>query len=169
MYELKSAGNILTPALLIYPKLVETNIDATLRLLGGDPDRWRPHIKTAKIASVMRRMIDRGVRCLKCSTTLELLTACEVGAHDILLAFSVTGANANRVLDIARQFPKTRISVLIESPKQANFWLGTGIGVFIDVNPGMNRTGIGEDRVDDIRQLARKLGKQFRGLQATTA
>src|SRR4051812_14190862 len=149
-YELNNAGNILTPALLIYPELVDANIQATLKMMGGDADRWRPHIKTAKIASVIRQMIAHGVRCFKCATTLELVTACEAGALDVLLAFAVTGANARRVVDIAKQFPGTRISVLIEAKEQAGVWAGTGIGVFIDVNSGMNRTGIGEDRIAEI-------------------
>src|SRR5579859_436137 len=119
-YALKDPGQILTPALLIYPDLVAANIEATLKLTGNDPNRWRPHIKTAKIPAVIRQMIDRGALQFKCSTTLELLTACELGAEDVLLAFPVTGANANRTLAIARRFPNTKVSVLIESREQAS-------------------------------------------------
>jgi D-serine deaminase-like pyridoxal phosphate-dependent protein len=163
-YSLRSTENILTPALLVYPELVDSNIRATLRLTGGDPDRWRPHIKTAKIGSVIGQMIGHGIVSFKCSTTLELLTACETGAEDVLLAFPVTGANALRTISLARQFPKTRISVLIESQDQASSWLGTKVGVFIDVNPGMNRTGISQERAGDICALAKHLGEAFRGL-----
>ena len=163
-YAFAAADRVLTPALVVYPELVDANIRATLRMMGGDPNRWRPHIKTAKIASVIRQMIGHGVRCFKCSTTLELLTACEVGADDVLLAFPVTGANARRTIDIAARFPAARVSILVESPEQASFWMGTGIGVFIDVNPGMNRTGISQERAADIRELARQLDTQFRGL-----
>ena len=163
-YALRDAARIVTPALLVYPELVEANIRATLQLTGGDANRWRPHIKTAKIGAIIRRLIGHGIKCLKCATTLELLIACEAGAEDVLLAFAVTGANARRVLELARHFPKTRISVLVESPEQAVSWNGTGIGVFIDVNPGMDRTGIGQARVDDICELAGKIGAAFRGL-----
>jgi D-serine deaminase-like pyridoxal phosphate-dependent protein len=163
-YALKDPSEVLTPALLIYPDLVAANIEATLKLTGNDPNRWRPHIKTAKIPAVIRQMIDRGVRQFKCSTTLELLTACELGAEDVLLAFPVTGANANRTLAIARHFPNAKVSVLIESGQQASIWQGTGIGVFIDINPGMDRTGIGEEHAADIRDLALQLASTFRGL-----
>ena len=101
-YALKDASRLLTPALLVYMEYVDSNIEATLRMIGGDPNRWRPHIKTAKIPAVLRRMMTHGVRAFKCSTTLELLTACETGANDVLLAFAVTGANADRALQIAR-------------------------------------------------------------------
>lgn len=166
LYALKKADSVLTPALLIYPELVDANIRATLRMMGGNPDRWRPHIKTAKIASVIRQMIGHGIRSFKCSTTLELLTACEAGAEDVLLAFPVMGANARRTVDIARQFPKTHISVLIEAAEQMTAFphADAGIGIFIDVNPGMNRTGIGEDRIADICDLGRSVGAAFRGV-----
>jgi D-serine deaminase-like pyridoxal phosphate-dependent protein len=163
-YELKDATRIATPALLVYPELVDANIQTTLRLAGGDANRWRPHIKTAKIGAVIRQLLGHGIKCLKCATTLELLTACEAGAEDVLLAFAVTGANARRTLELAERFPATRVSVLVESPEQAAFWIGTGVGVFIDVNPGMDRTGIGEGRVEDICGLAQQIGAGFRGV-----
>jgi len=164
VYEFKGSDQLLTPALLVYPELVDANIRATLRLVNGDANRWRPHIKTAKIASVIRQMITHGVRCFKCATTLELLTACEAGADDVLLAFPVTGANARRTVGLARQFPATRVSVLVESREQLELWIGTEVGIFIDVNPGMNRTGISQECSADILELARNAGAAFRGL-----
>lgn len=163
-YALRDTDRILTPALLLYPELIDSNIEVTLRMLGSDPNRWRPHIKTAKLAFTIRRYVDHGIRNLKCSTTLELLTACECGADDVLLAFAVAGANARRTIEIAEAFPRTRISVLIENADQAHAWRGTSIGVFIDVNPGMNRTGISQERTQEIVTLSRQLGDQFRGL-----
>jgi D-serine deaminase-like pyridoxal phosphate-dependent protein len=163
-YRLKRPQEIITPALLIYPELVDANIQATLRMIGGDPDRWRPHIKTAKVASIIHRLIAHGIRNFKSSTTLELLTACQAGAADVLLAFPVGGANAKRLIDIAKNFPNTRVSVLADSLPQANAWQGTGIGIFLDVNSGMNRTGIDQTRTEDVVALARRIGSSFRGL-----
>jgi D-serine deaminase-like pyridoxal phosphate-dependent protein len=154
----------MTPALLIYPELVDVNIKATLKMLGGDPNRWRPHIKTAKLSAIVRQLMDHGIVNFKCSTTLELLTACQAGAADVLLAYSVIGANARRTLDIAEDFPRTRLSVLVETLEQAATWRGTSAGVFIDINPGMNRTGIAQERTTEIAGLAHQLGRQFRGL-----
>ncbi|MBV9762363.1 MAG: alanine racemase [Acidobacteriaceae bacterium] len=163
-YTLQDPDRIVTPALLIYPKLVDANIQATLRMTGGDPGRWRPHVKTAKLAATIGRLLAHGVSHLKCATTLELLTACRCGASDVLVAFAVVGANAQRVLEIAAQFPGVRISVLIENLEQALAWRGAAAGLFIDLDPGMHRTGISEDRVADIVALAGEIGPQFRGL-----
>ena len=163
-YRIDDLSRLMTPALAIYPEIVDANIDATLRLLNGDPNRWRPHVKTAKLGYTMKRLVQRGVRAAKCATTLELITACEAGADDVLLAYSVVGANAARLRRIAGEYPKTKVSVLVETPEQAATWQDTGIGVFLDVNPGMNRTGIEQDHVQTVVSLARAAAASFRGL-----
>lgn len=163
-YAIEDTSAIATPALLIYPEFVDANIQTTLRILGNDEKRWRPHIKTSKLGAVLRRLVAHDVTQFKCSTTLELQTACENGATDVLLAFPVVGANARRTVEIANRFPSVRVSVLVESLEAAAFWNGTGIGTFIDLNPGMNRTGIAIDRVDEICAIAQQAGQQFRGL-----
>ena len=163
-YTVGDADRILTPALLIYAERVDANIEATLRMVGNDPERWRPHIKTAKLAYTVRRMLHYGIRNFKCATSLELLTACQEGAADVLLAFAVTGANAERIREIAGRYRKTRVSVLIESAEQMAVWRGSDIGIFIDVNPGMDRTGVGQGRIEEIAHLALEARAAFRGL-----
>ncbi len=164
IYSIENAKELMTPALAIYPEIVDSNIEATLRLLGGDANRWRPHVKTAKLGFIMRRLAERGVVQAKCSTTVELAVACESGIKDLVLAYPVVGANAARVRELAGQYSNARISVLVENSDQIAGWKGTRIGIFIDVNPGMDRTGIEQDRIAAIRDLARAAGDQFRGL-----
>src|SRR5580700_11414564 len=136
-YEVTGIEDVMTPALVVYPDLIASNIERTLALLGGDADRWRVHIKTAKLGYTLRMMIERGMRNFKCATTLELLVACQCGAADVLLAYPVIGASARRVREIAEQFPEVRISVLAESGEQLQQWRGSRLGVFVDINPGM--------------------------------
>jgi D-serine deaminase-like pyridoxal phosphate-dependent protein len=166
-YAIENAAELLTPALAIYPEIVDQNIAVTIGLLGGDANRWRPHVKTAKLGFIMRRLAERGVAQAKCSTTLELETACESGIRDVLLAFPVVGANAMRVREIADKYRDARISVLVENPGQIAAWQGSRVGIFIDVNPGMDRTGIEQERVAGIVEIARAIvaaGLEFRGV-----
>jgi D-serine deaminase-like pyridoxal phosphate-dependent protein len=166
-YEIESASSILTPALAIYPEIVDHNISTTIRLLSGDPNRWRPHVKTAKLQFIMHRLVERGIHQAKCSTTAELATACAAGIEDILLAYPVVGAGARRVRDMADRNPQARISVLTENASQTAVWQGSRVGIFIDVNPGMDRTGIEQDRIPGIIEVAEaitKAGVAFRGL-----
>jgi D-serine deaminase-like pyridoxal phosphate-dependent protein len=166
-YRLAGTDDILTPALIVYPDLIASNIDRTLQLLNGDANRWRVHIKTAKLGFTLRMLVERGVRNFKCATTLELLVACKCGASDVLLAYPVMGANARRAREIAAQFPDVRISALAENEAQLQQWRGSNVGIFLDLNSGMNRTGIEQNHGDHVVALVRAirdLGLEFRGL-----
>jgi D-serine deaminase-like pyridoxal phosphate-dependent protein len=163
-YRIENVEALLTPALVIYPEIVDQNIAATLRLLGSDANRWRPHLKTAKLGFIMKRLVSQDIVNAKCSTTVELAAACEAGMKDVLLAYAVVGPNARRVRQVAEQYPNVRISVLVENVDQIAAWSGTRIGVFVDVNPGMDRTGISQDGIDAIINVVRAAGSQFRGL-----
>jgi D-serine deaminase-like pyridoxal phosphate-dependent protein len=164
-YLIADTASLLTPALLIYAEAVDANIAATLRAAGG-PDRWRPHVKTAKLAWVMRRLLDHGLRQFKCATTRELEVLCQLGAPDVLLAFPVVGANARRVAELAVAHPTTRVSVLVESPVQLAQWRDTPVSIFVDVNPGMDRTGLTADpgAVLALARGVRDMGLELAGL-----
>lgn len=150
--------SIRTPALVIDLDAVSDNIAATIRLLGGRPDRWRPHLKTAKLALVMRALLERGVRQAKCSTTLELETACKVGFSDMLLAYPVTEPQAEVVRRIAGAYPSVNISVLAEDKSMVAQWRGSSVGLFIDLNSGMDRTGMLLDGYGEILALVSEIG-----------
>ena len=166
-YVIASAAHVLTPALALYVDCVDANIATTLRLLDNDATRWRPHVKTAKLRLTMRRLVTHGVTNFKCATSLELLTVCEAGGGDVLVASPVVGPSAQRVVEIAKQFPHVSVSALVENTESVQRWRAANIGLFIDLNPGMDRTGIECDRMDDIVVLARAIvaaGIRFRGL-----
>ena len=58
-YRLVDEHRLLTPALLVYPDIVRSNIEVVVRLLGGDAGRWRAHVKSAKLRSVMAQLTGR--------------------------------------------------------------------------------------------------------------
>jgi D-serine deaminase-like pyridoxal phosphate-dependent protein len=166
-FRLSEAARVVTPALLIDRDRVQHNIASTLYLLGGDTNRWRPHVKTAKLGYVMRMLVGAGVWQVKCATSLELKVACQAGAQDVLVAYPQIGANAARVRRIAEEQPRVGVSVLVENESQIAEWRGTSVSLFVDVNPGMNRTGVPEDRTDAILGLCQSIassGLRFRGL-----
>lgn len=161
------SDELLTPTLLIYPEIVRHNIQRIVSVLGGKPDHWRPHLKTVKLESMTRLLVEAGVTTAKCATTLELLMACQAGMQDVLVAYPHTGKNATRVAQIAADFPKARVSAIVESEEQLNGWRNTPVELFIDINAGMDRTGIEQDHVEEVARLAsciRETGMTFRGL-----
>lgn len=166
-YRVLDVNDVLTPALIVYPNVIAANIARTLRLLDQKAERWRAHIKTSKLGFTLRMLLEHGVRNFKCATTLELLTACSLGAEDVLVAYPVMEANARRVRAIAAQFPAVRISVLAETPEQVVQWRDSRLGIFLDINPGMNRTGIEQNNSTRVMQLIREIRSaqlEFRGL-----
>lgn len=166
-YRVPEIENVLTPALVIYPETIDSNISRTLDLLHGEADRWRAHIKTAKLNYTLRKLVAHGVRNFKCATTLELLQACRSGASDVLLAYPVMGANAQRALEIAREFRQVQVGVLAENEEQIRQWRGSSVRIFLDINPGMNRTGIELSETAHILAIFRAVhanGLQFGGL-----
>jgi D-serine deaminase-like pyridoxal phosphate-dependent protein len=163
---ISNADRLLTPALLIFPEIVDSNIRCTLQAMGDDPGAWRPHVKTAKLAATIQRLTVVGVTNFKCSNTLELKMLLEAGARDVLVSHLVTGANAIRVKDIVKS-SRCRISALVEHASQISAWENSGVDLFVDLNPGMDRTGVAIDDVRCIIELVEYILKnriKFRGL-----
>jgi D-serine deaminase-like pyridoxal phosphate-dependent protein len=155
-----------TPALVVDLDAVHANIRAVVARFGGDPRRWRPHVKTAKLGAVMRAMLDDGLSRFKCATTLELKALLDVGARDVLVAFPHVGANAARIRELAAAHPDARVAALIETDAHLAAWRGTGLPLFLDVNPGMDRTGGTPDaaRLIALARAVADAGCAFAGL-----
>ena len=136
-----------SPALLIYLNRVEANIETLVRSI-GNINRLRPHVKTHKSLEVSKLMLKAGIRKFKCATIAEAEMLAMAGAPDVLLAYQPVGPKANRLLIAVQQFPSTRFSCLIDNisaVKSLSELFGSyniRLPVYIDLNVGMNRTGI---------------------------
>ena len=159
-------AGLLTPALLVDLDAVRHNVDHMLRLVGGDPRRWRPHTKTSKIPEVLDELLQRGVTRFKCSTTLEAAVLLGRARRniDLLIAMPHRGANLARCAALAREFPGHRVSVLTEDPAQASEARALGLLLFVDVNPGMHRTGIPLADHDRLHATVRAAGAALVGV-----
>ena len=119
---------------------------------GGDAARWRPHLKTTKMAPVYDACVASGVRHFKCATVKEARLMCGVlrgraiTDGDVLLAYPLIGPSLKQLAD---EFPEVRLGVLCEDAAAAPRLPGS-LGVFIDINPGYDRTGVPFEATDDI-------------------
>ncbi|MDM9631398.1 D-TA family PLP-dependent enzyme [Robiginitalea aurantiaca] len=146
-YALKDTEQIDSPALLIYPERIAYNIGQMLKI-AGSPDRLRPHIKTHKMAEIIGLQQEVGIRKFKCATLAEaeLLARCKAG--DVLVAYPLIGPGIRRMARLQKKYPHTRFSCLVDNLNALNALEktceaeGVRLGVFIDLNVGMNRTGI---------------------------
>jgi D-serine deaminase-like pyridoxal phosphate-dependent protein len=159
-----------TPALLIDLDRLQHNID---RMAGHFRERglqWRPHAKAFKcpaIAHLLRRAGAIGVTVAKVSEA-EVMAA--GGITDILIAHLVVGGSkAARLAALQHQ---ADVKVTVDHPDhvaplgRAAVQGGVTIGVLVDVDLGMNRTGVAtpEDAVALVRQVSSTPGLRFDGL-----
>ncbi|GAB4033211.1 D-TA family PLP-dependent enzyme [Spirosoma jeollabukense] len=149
-YLINNLDQLDTPALVIYPDRVKHNIDLLVHSI-DNISRLRPHVKTHKSREATQLMLTAGIRKFKCATIAEAEMLAECGAPDVLLAYQPNGAKAHRLLALMKAFPETQFSCLVDNidtgkilSKQA-VEAGLVVPVFIDLNVGMNRTGIGPD------------------------
>jgi D-threonine aldolase len=136
-----------SPALLVYTERVKKNIHI-LKSIVKDVTMLRPHVKTNKIAEVCRMMLDEGIHKFKCATIAEADMLGSIQAPDVLMSYQPVGPKVERFLELIKMYPATRFSCLIDNIDnarvinqacQANDIV---LDVFIDLNVGMNRTGI---------------------------
>ncbi|MEM1260130.1 MAG: D-TA family PLP-dependent enzyme, partial [Bacteroidota bacterium] len=129
------------------PERIEHNIQEMLRIAGG-PRRLRPHVKTYKMAEVIQMQLKHGIHKFKCATIAEAELLANTGAKDILLAMQPVGPNISRLFNLIAQYPEVAFSCLVDNSKSLHDISkeaqkrNLGLGVFIDINNGMNRTGI---------------------------
>ena len=157
-----------SPTLLIRLDRVRSNLARMIECVNGQPDRWRPHIKSSKIPEILDLILQAGVSHFKCATSREavVLLSRRSSGLDLLVAMAHRGANLQRIADIAKSFPGHRISVLTEDEEHAHqiTHLGPDLGIFVDLDPGYHRTGIPLDDRNRIVNTVAAAGSSLRGL-----
>jgi len=146
-YELNSAKTSISPSLLVYPSRIAHNITQMLQIAGGAA-RLRPHVKTYKMAEIIRMQMEQGIKKFKCATIAEaeLLGICK--AADVLLAIQPVGPNIDRFMALQLAFPETTFSTIVDEAHIALQLHDRAIkrnrktAVYMDVDVGMHRTGI---------------------------
>jgi len=149
-----------SPSLLVDAGRVRENIRRAVAL-GGDPRRLRPHVKTHKMRAVTDLLLAEGLRKFKCATPGEARMLAEAGAPDVLLAYPVVGPNRQRLHRLRAEFPQTRFAALVDHPDAARALSGAfadaPLDVFLDLNVGMNRTGLAATDAAAVFQVCEKL------------
>lgn len=171
-FTVQDVSSIDTPTLLVYPERVQQNIDAAINLV-GEPSRLRPHIKTHKTKEVSEMLMRSGIRQFKCATIAEaeLLGLCK--APDVLLAYQPVGPKLRRFLSLIQHYPETKYACLTDNIPAAREIAEAAkehaiqITVYIDLNVGMNRTGIAPEAATDLVKFClQEPSLQLAGLHA---
>jgi D-serine deaminase-like pyridoxal phosphate-dependent protein len=146
-YHAGGVNEIPTPALIVFPERIEENIRRMISMAGG-PDHLRPHVKTHKMAAVVKIKISNGIGKFKCSTLAEAEMVARCNGKDIMLAMQPVGPHIDGYFKLQLHYTGSRFSALADSPAVAEQLaakaaaLGLETDVWLDINNGMDRTGI---------------------------
>ncbi len=172
-YSISNADSIPTPTVLVYPDRVKQNLQRMIAM-AGDVARLRPHVKTHKLPQIVALKRQAGIRKFKVSTIAEAEMTASAGGEDILLAYQPVGPNIQRLVELMRRFPETRFATLVDDA--ANLAAISRVAVaekvtitlYLDLNVGMNRTGIVPDAAaaDLYRAMCAAPGIDVGGLHA---
>ncbi|MBC7572117.1 MAG: D-TA family PLP-dependent enzyme [Spirosoma sp.] len=153
-YHLTRTDDIASPALLVSPEHVIGNIRAAIKI-AGTAQRLRPHVKTHKMRAVTDLLLTEGIRQFKCATLSEARMLAEAAPTnplpdespvDVLLAYPLVGPAVTQLARLRTEFPAVHFSCLIDADAPAHrlsdAFADAPLDVYIDLNVGMNRTGI---------------------------
>jgi D-serine deaminase-like pyridoxal phosphate-dependent protein len=146
-YIINNVDELDTPALVVYPDRVKYNIGLVKTMI-DDVSRLRPHVKTHKSLEVSLLMIHAGITKFKCATIAEAEMLGMAKAPDVLLAYQPAGPKLKRFVQLIKTYPQTVYSCLVDNEATAKAISAEAvqddivIAVYIDLNIGMNRTGI---------------------------
>ena len=172
-YLIDGVDTIDSPALLIYPQRVKENI-RILKEMVADPLRLRPHVKTSKTKEAAVLMMEAGIQKFKCATIAEAEMLGQCNAPDVLLAYQPVYPKLLRFINLIKNYSATKFSCLADNVQSADLFSETAVKhhlslkVFIDLNVGMNRTGIkpGTEAINLYQHIYNLPGLQPAGFHA---
>ena len=154
-YRVKNEDSIFTPALIYYKDLIEQNTKETIRIAGSAERLW-PHVKSHKMKEMIVMQIGMGITRFKCATLTEVRMTAACGAKHVLLAYPLVGPTAAAYAALTKEFPDTAFYAIADDLTQLRLLdaeaekQNASIGYFVDVNMGMNRTGVETEKLYDF-------------------
>jgi D-serine deaminase-like pyridoxal phosphate-dependent protein len=170
-YHFRGEETVDSPALVYYRDLIEENTGKAIALAGG-PDRLWPHVKTHKMAALVRMQMNRGISRFKCATVAEAETCAREGAPNVLLAYPLVGPALGRFIRLRTQYRRTVFWAIGDDLGQLEL-LGKAAAdetlpppdLLVDVNLGMDRTGVSLEGLENFCLAAAKVrGIRLRGV-----
>ncbi|MBS0206508.1 MAG: DSD1 family PLP-dependent enzyme [Planctomycetes bacterium] len=155
-----------TPNLCLDLDRFESNLNHMAQSIAACHKSWRPHSKCHKSPEVARRQIQAGAIGVTCAKVSEAEIFAEAGIRDILIAHLPVGpARVERITNLCKS---ADVIVTLDHYAQAEplaaacVQQGVTCRALVDVNIGMNRTGVTPGR--DALELARAID-QMPGLK----
>ena len=161
-----------TPALIIDLDVFDANLAKMQSYLDQQNIGLRAHTKMHKCPIIARKQIEGGASGVCAAKVSEAEVMCAAGIKDVLITSPIaTLDKVNRFVAARRNHPGLKI--VVDSVHAADLLAkvadseGLVVDVFVDLDPGMGRTGI--EAGDKALQLVRHIGESnslnFAGIQ----
>lgn len=161
-----------TPTLWVDVGIMEANIRMAAAHFAGAGKQWRPHFKGVKTPAIAHKLIAAGAIGITCAKLGEAEVLVASGITDILIANQVVGAKKIERLAYLCRTADVKVAVddasnIAQLAQIANA-TGVEIGIVVDVNTGMERTGVqpGEPVVALSGLVHDTLGVKYLGVMA---
>lgn len=161
-FEIENIEEVDSPTLVIYIERVKRNIAKVIEMAGNSA-RLRPHVKTHKTPQIIDLHLKKGIDKFKCATISEAEMCAQQGAKSIILAHQLTFPKYKRWIKLVQTFPKTEFIGIVDNHLTINdlnelaLFYNLQLKLFLDVNNGMNRSGI---PLNDVAfELCQKIDK----------
>ena len=161
MNETIDLSGIDSPSIILIREIMEKNIAVALDMV--PLNRFRPHVKTNKTPEVCKILIEKGVNKFKTSTIAETEMMAMLGAKDVLLAHQLTSVKMERFIKLITEYPETHFSCIFDNFDNLAYfneilkYHKIKQDIFIDVNVGMDRTGVNCYKLIDLYQQSSTL------------
>ncbi|SNY94668.1 D-TA family PLP-dependent enzyme [Flagellimonas pacifica] len=170
-FKIKNIDSVDSPSIALYKEHLQFNIDHMLAMVNGETHRLMPHVKTNKMPKVLELLVASGITNFKASTVSETEIAAEAGAKSVLIAHQLVGPKVDRFLSLIVHFPNTDFSTIIDTEETASLLnrkaleKGILVNIYIDINNGMDRSGIkiGPNLDSLLSSIKECEGLQFKG------
>ena len=159
-----------TPALLLDEDAFERNIARMAEHLGAKGKGFRPHAKTHKCPVIASRQMAAGAVGVCAAKVSEAVVLVNAGISPVLITSPITSPEKGRV--IADLADHSELSVVVDSELalralEESLVDGTTLGVLVDVDVDMGRTGTRD--LAEIQRLAERISDhahmRFEGIQ----
>ncbi|MDQ7027084.1 MAG: alanine racemase [Anaerolineae bacterium] len=161
-----------TPTLWVDLDIMENNIATLAQHFEAANVQWRPHMKGVRIPGIAHKALMAGAIGVTCSTIKEAEVMAKAGITNILIANQVVGSRKlTRLVNLCKY---ADIKVIVDNEANvaelsaAVCARGVEVGVLIDMDTGMQRTGLlAGDAVVNLSQLVHETsGLNFLGMMA---
>lgn len=159
-----------TPVLCVDLDRFEHNLRTMARIVQSAGKAWRPHVKGHKTTAIAARELREGALGITCAKLGEAEVLAAAGMRNLLVANVIAGA---RKVDRAAALCRSAELILCcdhyaqaEPLAAACRRIGVRCRVLVDINVGMNRTGIrpGKDAVELGQAIDRLDGLELVGI-----